>query len=613
MCFATALKARSCRSWCSQRKQQKRMDAGCVAEKTLGENGLKRQENLPAEASTLTNVPLSEHRKSSGNAVHSSKVLDENEQDKPTQNTALKTKRCLTLGAEAASRDNNSSASVCEPTDVDGGGEVCSQTQREEMVDTQEHPTLLHTSPLRHSSHESICIGVRVKKRKKKKKIAPIHASMEGQRQEESAGVCLLEAVTLEVEPQAPQSIDEAESNERSLHDERTERQEERTSREHRKRKKRKTKTANSLWEEDLESDVTIKDSMISLEGGVKKDDDDDVRHSEQSSTTDGALNDAEGMKIKRKKREKDKKIMTADECEESVKSSEKDLALENGVELSYPKSVREVTNALEDSVANTKGSAEDKSPKAVKKEKQKHEVKRNSSEDSVPQSDFSVAMQKKEKRRTSSFLCADAVEKDVQTARKRISVQAEDLGTQSAEITENLAQSDGCVKAKKRKRKHDYNGDADTGVERKRDSERYGKGLGTATEMIESAAVLGPLKKKSREDSCCMSEEVSTHVGTFDRFFKQASYSQTPGKLAMKDKNRKMEPNSSAHLLQEELVTTATHLEFSKKKKECTAAPLTSEISFSKSEISSPDCVVSKKRQKIKRKLYHPVEDLLE
>lgn len=565
MCFATALKARSCRSWCSQRKRQKRMNAGCVAEKTLGENGLKRQENLPAEASTLTNVPLSKHKKSSGNAAHSSKVLGENEQDKPTQNTALKTNRCLTAGAEAASRDNNSSASVCEPADVDGGGEGCNQTQREEMVDTQEHPTLLHTAPLRHSCNESICIDARVKKRKKKKKIAPIHASMEGQRQEEPAGVCLLESVTLGVEPRAPPSIDEAESNERSLHDERTERQEERTSRKHRKRKKRKTKTANTLWEEDLESDVTIKDSMISLEAGVKKDDDDDdVRHSEQSSTTDGALNDAEGMKIKRKKREKDKKIMTADECEESVKSSEEDLVLENGVELSHPKSVREVTNALEDSVPNTKGSAEDKSPKAVKKKKKKHEVKMNSSEDSVPQSDFSVAMQKKEKRRTSSFLCADSVEKDVQTARKRISVQAEDLGTQSAEITESLAQSDCCVKAEKRKRKHDYKDDADTGVERKRDSDRYGKG-------------------------------------------------KTPGTLAMKDKNRKMEPNSSADLLQEELVTTSTHLEFSKKKKECTAAPLTSEISFSKSEISSPDCVVSKKRQKLKRKLYHPVEDLLE
>lgn len=347
------------------------MNAG---EKTLRENGLKMQENLQAQASTSTNVPLSEHRKSSDNAAHSSN-------------------RCLTPGTEEASRDTNSRPSDCEPADVDGGGggEVCNQTQREEMVDTQEHPTLLHTTPSSHSSYESICIDTRAKKRKKRKKIAQIHASMEDQRREEPADVCLLESVG--VKPQIPQSTDEAESNERSLHDERTGRQEERTSRDHRKRKKRKTKTANILWEEDLESDVTITDSMFSLEGGVKKDDG-DVRQSEQSSTTDGALNDAEGMKFKRKKNEKEKKNITADEREESVKGSEKDLALGTGVEWSYPKSTREVTNALEDSVPNTKRSAEDQSPKAVKKKKQKHEVKMDSSDDR--QSDFSVALQKR-------------------------------------------------------------------------------------------------------------------------------------------------------------------------------------------------------------------------
>lgn len=67
---------------------------------------------------------------------------------------------------------------------------------------------------------------------------------------------------------------------------------------------------------------------------------------------------------------------------------------------------------------------------------------------------------------------------------------------------------------------------------------------------MMESAAVLGPLKKKSKEDSCCMSEEVSTHVGTFGRFLKQDSYSQTSEKLALKDKNSKMEPNFFAELV---------------------------------------------------------------
>lgn len=601
MCFVTALKATSCRPWCSQRKRQKRVNAGCVGEKTFQEKGLKMQENIPAEASTSTTGPLLERRKSCDNAAQ---VLGENEHDKLTRNTAVKTNRCLTPGTKEASRDNNSNASVCEPPDGDGGGGVGNQTQREETVDTQEHRSLPHTTPLSQSNNESICVKASLKKSKKKKKNAQIHASMEGQRQEEPEDVCLLESVTL-IEP--PQSTDE--TNERRLHDDKADRREERTSREHRKRNK-KTQTAHPLCEEHLESDVMITGSMISLEGGLKKQrnkTDHDDRQSEQSSTTDGALNHAEGMAFKCKKTKKDKKMITADEREESAKSSGTGSALETGVELSCPKGIREVTSGLRDRIPNTKGSAEDQSPKPVKKKNQKHDVKMDTSEDSVPHGDFSVAVQKKGKKRTSSFLGADAVEKYVQTARKHICVKAEEVGTHSAEITEDLEQSDGRVKKKKRKRKHHYKDDEDTGAER--DSDRNGNGLGTTTETMESAAVLDPLKKKSKEDSRCMSD-LSYHVGTFDRFFKKDSYSQTPGKLALKDENSKMEPNASADLLQEELVTK--HLEFGKKKKALTAAPLIAAISFSQSKISSPDCVVSKKHKKLKRKLYHPVDDLL-
>lgn len=345
MCFVTSLKATSYRPWCSQRKRQKRRNAGCVGEETLRENGLRMQESIPAEASTSTNVPLPEHRKHSRDS------------------------RCLTRGTKEASGDDNSNASVCEPPDVGGGGEVCSLTQR---MDT---------------------------------------------------------------------------------------------------------------------------------------------------------------------------------------------------------------------------------------------------SEDSVPQRDFSVAVQKKQKRRTSSFLCADAVKKAVQTARKHISVKGEVSDTQSAEITENLEQPDRRVKKKKRKRKHDYE-DYEAGVERKKDCDRHRNGLGSATEMVEGAAVLDPLKKESKEDSGCMSEEVSTHVGACDRFFKQASYSQTPGKLALKEKSSEMEANSSADPLQEELLTTSKHSKFRRKKKKHAAAPQTAadfEQSCSKSEISSPDRVVSKKYRKLKRQLYHPVGDWFE
>lgn len=100
----------------------------------------------------------------------------------------------------------------------------------------------------------------------------------------------------------------------------------------------------------------------------------------------------------------------------------------------------------------------------------------------------------------------------------------------------------------------------------------------------MESAAVLGPLQKKSKEHSCCMT------VGTFDGFFKQASYSQSPEKQALKDKNSKTEMNSCADVpLWGELLTVvdSAHL-VSRKKKEQTADPLTSDMSISVSEISS-------------------------
>lgn len=517
MCFVTALKARSCRAWSSQRKRQKRVNADCVGGKTIGENGL----NGPAEASASTNLTLSEHRKSSDNAVHSCNVLGENEQEKPTQNGALKTNRCLTRGTEEASRhDDNNNASACEPAQsVDGGGEANRMTQRKETVDTQGPTILLHATPPCYRVNKSICIDTGVKKSKKKKKNAQIHDGMEGRTEEEPEDVCRLESVTLDVEPPAPlMSTDETESNGRSLHDDKTDRQGERTSGEHRKWKKRNTKTAVSLWEEHLESDMLITNSTNSPEGGGNGD---DFRQSEQSSTTNGASNYVEGMRFKRKKNKKDKKIIAGNERGESVKSCEKGLALETRVELSYPPSIREVTNTLGDGMPTKKGFDDDQSPKPVGKKKQQHEVIMESSEASVPQSEFLAAVQKKKKRGTSSSLCVDAVEKDVQTARKHMIVPAEGLGTQSAKIADTLKQSDFCDKKKKRKRKHDHKDDAETGLERKGDRNENG-----ATEMMQSAAVLSP---------------------------------------------------------------------------------------FLKSDISSPGCDVSKKHQKLRRKLYNPVGDLLE
>lgn len=597
----------------------------------------------PAEASTSMERRLSWHSKRSNNAVPFSNFLSETDEvDKLMPNTALKPTICLTLGAKEACRDDNSNIVVCEPLDVGGSWEVHSESQTGETVDTRGHQSLRHTTPS-NNSNERICIGPRVKKTK-----GQTHASVEGQRQEEPEG--LLGSVTLEEETQRPQPTEGIVSNKRILLVEKTDRQE-RTSRKHSKWKERKTKAAN-IGVEYLESDVMITDSIISLDGGKKEN---DISHSEWSSTANENINSAEGVKIKHKENKKDKRVITADiheeshsvtrQLEESGNESQNSSTLEKVEELSYSqrqkhtkkqqssysdapqaeevvdghdsrvaatlkerigkshkrkrKSIwdeEQVSNALENNIPNSEGFAGDQSAKPVKNPK----TKVDTSKDSVVQNNCSEEVQKKG-RTTSSFLCADTVGKDAQTPREHISFRAEVQDTQSAEIITNLEHADYLVKKKKRKRKLGCKDALDRVLERKKDSEGHASGRMT----MESAAVLGPLPK-SKEHSCCMT------VGTFDGFFKQASYSQSPGKQALKDKNSKTEMNSCADVpLQGELLTDSAHLV--SRKKEQTAAPLTSDMSISVSEISSSDCVVRKKHQILKCKLYNPIEDLFE
>eukprot|EP00066_Takifugu_rubripes_P026242 XP_011615508.1 PREDICTED: aspartoacylase isoform X1 [Takifugu rubripes] len=297
--------------------------------------------------------------------------------------------------------------------------------------------------------------------------------------------------------------------NQRKQHEnascEKTDRQE-RTSRKHSKWKEKKTKAANIVREEYLESDVMITDSIISLEGGGKKKNNDDISHSEWSSTANGNFNGAEGVKIKHKENKKDKRVITADIHEESHSvtrqlegsgnESQNSSTLEKVEELSYSqrqkhtkkqqssdapqaeevvdghdsrvaatlkerigkshkrkrKSIwdeEEVSNALENNIPTSEGFAGDQSAKPVKNPK----TKVDASEDSVAQNNCSGEVQKKE-RTTSSFLCADAVEKDAQTPREHISFWAEVQDTKSAKSITNLEHSDYLVKKKKRKRK---------------------------------------------------------------------------------------------------------------------------------------------------------------
>lgn len=454
------------------------------------------QGKTPAEASTSMETLLSWHSKRSNNAMPSSNFLSETEEvDKLMPKTSLKPTICLTLDAKVACRDDNSNTDICEPLDVDGGWEVHNESQTGETVDTWGQPSQRHTTPS-NNSNERICIGPRVKKTK-----GQTHASVEGQRQEEPEG--LLGSVTLEEETQRLQTTEEIVSNKRILL-EKTDKQE-RTSLKRNKRKEEKTKAANIVREEYLEPDVMITDSIISLEGGGKKKNNDDISPSEWSITANGNFNGAEGVKVKHKKNKKDKRVITADIHEESHSltrqlegsgnESKNSSTLEKMEELSYSqrqkhtkkhqssysdapqaeevvdghdsrvaatlkerkgkshkrkrKSIwdkEEVSNALKN---NSEGFAGDQIAKPVKNPK----TKVDTSEDSVPQNNCSVEVQKKG-RTTSSFLCADAVEKDAQTPREHISFRAEVQDTQSAEIITNLEHSDYLVKKKKRKRK---------------------------------------------------------------------------------------------------------------------------------------------------------------
>lgn len=598
------------------------------------------QGKTPAEASSSMERRLSWHKKGSNKAMPSSNCQSETEEvDNLMPNTALKPTICLTLGAKEACRDNNSNAAVCELLDVDGSWEVHNESQTGETVDTRGHQTLLHTTPSS-NSNERIRIGTRVKKIK-----GQTHASVEGQRQEEPES--LLGPVTLEEETMGPQTTEEIASNKIILLVEKTDRQE-RTSRKHRKWNEKKTKAANIAREEYLESDIMIKDSIISLEGGRKKNNNDDnVSGSEWSSTANGNFDGAEGVKIKQRKiKTRDLSLLTK-QLEGSGNESQNSLTLEKVEEFSYsqrqkrtktqqssysnasqPEQVvdghdskvaatlkerigkshnckrksiwdeEEVFNALENSIPNSEGFAGDQSAKPVKNLTKKVDT----SEDSGAQNNCSVEVQKKG-RTTISFLCADTVEKDAQTPREHISFRAEVLDTQSAEIITNLEYSDYLVKKKKRKRKHGCKDALERGVERKKDNDASGR---VTMQRMESAAVLGPLQKKSKEHSCCMT------VDTFDGFFKQASYSQPPEKQAIKDKNSKTEMNSCADVpLQGELLTDSALL--ASKKRERSAAPLTSDMSILASKISSPDSVACKKHRTLKRKLYNPIENFFE
>ncbi|XP_019130516.2 phoenix isoform X1 [Larimichthys crocea] len=185
--------------------------------------------------------------------------------------------------------------------------------------------------------------------------------------------------------------------------------------------------------------------------------------------------------KKKRKKKALSDEVQDIDNTQKTTKGlddqnaelvamkKKKKKTVSNGEDISY---TLEENEKVDDTQKGTDG-PEDQNAELVTTEKKKKKKKigeitsRNISEDSAAQSDDSVSVQKKEKKRTSSFLVADA-EENVQTYRGQKSpAQSVDAHvwsaqkpgvsageTESAEITGCLEETNDGVRKKKRKRK---------------------------------------------------------------------------------------------------------------------------------------------------------------
>nr|XP_043897474.1 ABC transporter F family member 4-like isoform X2 [Solea senegalensis] len=249
------------------------------------------------------------------------------------------------------------------------------------------------------------------------------------QSREEPEGLPTARSVNMSEEnPLATQISDEMEINDEngreklvSLSDDDAVRHTPDTKQEKRKRKKKK-RTADHLGQEEdgnVESDVRLEKDSLSLltsieaNGGKKKkkekrqySEDDNSVEPQQSGTVLEPLNDdADTPRKKKKKKKKKKKRENLSEDEavscttdqkEKVDDADNTLTITEGPDIEYAELVSKT--------------------KKKKKKKKSDKSCRNVTEDTVTQSDGSVSARKKKKRRTSSFLDADAEEKDAQT-----------------------------------------------------------------------------------------------------------------------------------------------------------------------------------------------------
>lgn len=219
-----------------------------------------------------------------------------------------------------------------------------------------------------------------------------------------------------------------------------------------------------------------------------------------------------------------------------------------------------EENKKVEDDPQKYVESLEDQNAKKKKKKKNSRTLSVNASIEIEAQSDDSVSVQRKEKKRTSSFLVADAVKKDARTHGEEncpsqcveapVWVKEDSFvrpgGFESAEVAGNLEKADGVVRRKKGKRKKSEKQDSveedlkhgceevnetcaspeTTDKEVKRKKKKKHIADGTPVERLESVADVGHCppdneivrkkkKKKKRDDSVCpvIEESPLTHA----------------------------------------------------------------------------------------------------
>ncbi|XP_073336244.1 uncharacterized protein [Pagrus major] len=619
---------------------------------------------------------------------------------------------------------NDSDATVCEPPELQSSPRQYTHNEEETTTAAEPQTHVLHTDDLSQTeqtedepasqsllcnlpdiisgtNNDRVSNEIRVKKRKKKKKDKGAHERVEeetGQSQEEPEGLhaAVQETASLSVDnsagPPAAQTSDELEFNGRNCI-KNSHAQEEGgipDSKQKKKKRKKDKSLAENVGQEvdgNLESDVRTADSENDGKKKKKKKrkiNGEDVEQLQSSTVAEAPNDDAAAIKKKKKKRKKEAPSQDGEEgvdvslCNGAITSEDrtgtspkKKKTTSDEVVISYTPEEKEKVED-EDYTQETEEGLEDQNTELVTKKKKKKKKKKmsersgwNITEDNVTQSDYSVSVQEKEKKRTSSFLIADAKENNARTHEEQNSssqsvdaekpVGAGDFQTESAEIARNSVESNDGVRKKKKKRKmsveqgsvekehkQDFEEANKTKEKKKRvrnesesvnPVERFQNAADEGYPPPDEDAVVKKKKKKCKNKLCLVtatedaeSEKSTPNTCSFKEI--EQAPQETSGNQAsneMRDRKNQKKIKSAPQLEGNSLIKTA-ELEpqenKKKRKKErnkqssdpkiISSSPMLSETLISMTEKSPSDHIMKNKHTKVKRRLLNRSEDFL-